>query len=176
MCLCSRTACTPPILAGVCGVGVFAWARSACARPFLAGVLRSCVCVSAPPVPRLSGLGFVVRVSRFGFWLSPRQSWPWCWGVCVCVPALHVPRQSWLWCAVWLCVLGFESAAPRHSWLGCWVCVLVCALCLYLANGGWSSWCVCLASGFGFHPGNPGWGVCVRAPPVPCRSLLGCAV
>ena len=27
VCLCARSACTPPFLAGVCGVGVCAWAR-----------------------------------------------------------------------------------------------------------------------------------------------------
>ena len=27
VCLCARSACTPPLLAGACGVGVCAWAR-----------------------------------------------------------------------------------------------------------------------------------------------------
>ena len=60
------------------------------------------------------------------------------------------------------------------------MCVLVCALGLYPAIPGWGSWCVCLGTGFGFHPAHPGWGVgvcvCVRAPPVPRQSWLGCAV
>ena len=72
VCLCARSACTPPILVGVNGVG----------------------------------LGALARVSA-----APRQSWPGCWGVCVCVHPLPV---------------------PRHPWLGCWgVCVCLCARSAY---------------------------------------------
>ena len=88
-------------------------------------------------------LGFVVRVSGLGLWLSPRQ-----------------------------------------CWLDCWVvCVLVCALRLYPANRGWvvRSGRVCLGSGFGSVPPFLAGGLgCVcfgmRAPPVPRRPRLGCAV
>ena len=30
---------------------------------------------------------------------------------------------------------------------------------LYPTDPGWGSWCMCVSSGFGFHPANPGWGV-----------------
>ena len=39
---------------------------------------------------------------------------------------------------------------------------------LNLAYPGWRLWCVCVGSGFGFHPTNPGWGV--RA------CVFGCAL
>ena len=48
VCLCARSACTPPILAGVCGVGVCAWARvSAAPRPSWLGYWAVCVLVCA---------------------------------------------------------------------------------------------------------------------------------
>ena len=75
VCSCARSACTPPLLAGVYGVGVCAWARViGCAPPLLARVL-GCVCVRvrAPLVPRHSWLGCVVWVCvlRLGFQLRP---------------------------------------------------------------------------------------------------------
>ena len=44
VCLCTRSACTPQILAWVCNVGVCAWVRVSCAPPFLPGVCVVCVC------------------------------------------------------------------------------------------------------------------------------------
>ena len=119
VCLWACSACTPPIVAGVRGVGVCAWAPvlaaprhswlgccgvcqcapSACTPPFLAGVFGCVyVCVRAPPVPRQSWLGCVVWV-------------------------------VWAWARVW--------TVPRNSWLRCsGLCVFVYALCLYPANSG----------------------------------------
>ena len=187
VCLCARSACTPPLLAGVCGLGVCAWARvlaaprhswlgcsavcvlgarSACAPPLLAGVCGVGVCVWARDVA------------------PPRLSWLGCWGVRVCVRAPLVPRHSWLVCAVWVCVWARVSAAPRHSWLGCWgVCVFVCALRLYPAPTGCGVrlGLVWLGSGFGCAPPLLPRVLgcvcaCVCASLVARHSWLGCAV
>ena len=186
VCSCARSACGPPLLAGVCGVGVCARARvSAAPRhswlgcwgvcvfvcplrlyPATPGWCVWCVCVClgsgvgcAPPL--LAGvLGCVfVRVPAP---LVPRHCWLGCWGVCVCA-----------WALVW--------AAPRHSWLGCrGVCVFVCPLHLFPATPGWGvrGGCLCLGSGFGCAPpllaGVLGCVcVCVPAPLVPRHSWLG---
>ena len=103
----------------------------------------------------------------FGFWLSPRQSWLGCWGVCVCVRAAPVPRQSrlgfvvrvsrfglWLstrqsWQGCWgVCVCVCAPLAPRQSWLGCavWVCVLGFWFRVLPATLGWGLGCVCLCA------------------------------
>ena len=179
--LCVRAACTLPLLAGVCGVGVCGWVRvpvaprhswlgcqglcppvcALCLHPATPawGVRRGCVCFGS------------------GFGCAP----PLVAGVlgCVCarVRAPLAPSHSWHGCAVWVCVfgLGFRLlrpllarvcvvgvcararvlAAPRHSWLGCRaVCVLVCALRLHPTTPGWGArcGCLCLGSGFGCAP------------------------
>ena len=175
VCLCARSACTPPLLAGVCGVGVCAWARvSGAPRHSWLGCWRVCVFVCplrlypatpswgvrrAPLVPRHSWLGCAawVCVLWLGFQLRPATPGRGV-GVCVCLCARSACTPPLLAgvCGVGVCALAWVSAAPRHSWLGCWgVCVFVCALRLY--------------------PTTPGWGV-RRAPLVPRHSWLGCAV
>ena len=189
VCSCPCSACTPTLLAGVCGEGVCAsaqvWAAPRhswvgcwgvcvplCVLRLLAatpgwGVRRGCVCLGsslgcAPPL--LAG------VSGFAS---------------ACVRSPLAPCHSWLGCAVWVCVLrlGFRLP-PCHSWLGCWaVCVLVCMLRLYAATPGWGvrRGCVCVGSGFGCVPpllaGVLGCvSVYVRAPLVLRPSWVGCAV
>ena len=81
VCLCARPACTPPLLAGVCCVGV-CWARvSAAARPPLLGCWGVCAVVHVlrlpPPFPRgllwcgglrvLPLVGFAPPPLPFGF-------------------------------------------------------------------------------------------------------------
>ena len=177
VCLCARSACTPPLLAGVCGVGVCAWARvSAAPSQSRLGCSGVCVFVCAlrlyPATP-----GWVVRrgcvclgsgaTSCFGCTPPLRAGVLGC--VCVCVPAPLVPRQSWLGCVVWVCVCTQILAAPSQSWPGCWgVCVFVCPLRLYPATLGWGVWCGCVfRPGFWLRPTTPGWGfgvcVCLRA-------------
>ena len=105
--------------------------------------------------------------------------------VCVCVRVPLAPRQSWLRCAVWVCVLGLEfwQCHATPGWHGgvC-VCLSASSACRprnprFRARCG----CVCLGSGFGSAPpilaGVLGSVcVCVRAPPVPRHSWLGCAL
>ena len=108
VCLCARSTCTLPLLAGVCGVGVCARARvSAAPRhswPGCWGVL--CVCVRAPRAPRHSWLGCSVWLcvlgSRFGGVPPLLARVLGC--VCVCVRGRLVPRHSRLGRAV--CGLG----------------------------------------------------------------------
>ena len=144
VCLCARSACTPPLLAGVVG----------------------CVCavVGALPLPRHCWLGCAVWVCAFGLGLRLRPASSG-WGVVVCVFVCVLPLYSatagWgvrRWCLCWgsgfgcappflAGVLGCVCAGvgappvPCHSWPGCavWVCVF--------------------ALGSQLRPATPGWGV-----------------
>ena len=159
VCLCARSACTPPLLAEVCVVAVcaLAWVSSAPRHSWL-GCWGMCVLVCPlrlyPATPGWAvWCGCVCFGSGFG--CAP----PLLAGVlgCVCVrmPAPLVPRHLRLGCAAWVCVWARVLVAPRHSWLGCWgVCVFVCPLRLYPATPGWGvrRGCVCLGLGFGCAP------------------------
>ena len=148
---CALSSCTLPVLLGVCGVGVCAWARfSAAPGHSLRGFL-GCVCLCGPPNSTRQGLpevrGACVRVQILSSTVpirarvcgvgvcatvqvpaASRHSWLGCWSVCFCVRALRVPCQSWLGFVVRACGFGF-LLAPRQFWLGCsGVCDCVCAL------------------------------------------------
>ena len=103
--------------------------------------------------------------------------------MCDGVRALPLPPHSWLGCAVWLCVLRFRfRVRPAILGLGSGLCVLLCALCLYLANPRWGVRCLCVC--FGWASAAPRetwlgfWGLCVCGcvPPLPRQSWLWCAV
>ena len=193
VCLCGRSACAPPPLAGVCGVVVRAWARvSAAPRHSGLGCWGVCVCLcacSACTLPLLAGVRGVGGCAWALVSAAPRLSWLGCWGACVCVCVLAplVPRHSWLGCA---CLgSGFGCAPPllagvlgpvcvcvraplvlRHSWLGCavWVCVLGLRFRLRPATPGWGvGACVCLCGPSVCTPpllaGACGVGVCAWA-------------
>ena len=139
VCLCACSACTPPLLAGVCGVGVCARSRvSAAPRHSWLGCWGVCVLVCLFRLyPATPGWGMrrgcVCLGSGFG-----------------CAPPLPAGV-----CGVGVGAWAQVAAAPSHSWLGCRsVCVFGCALCLYPATLGWDvrCWCVCLGSGFGCTP------------------------
>ena len=186
LCLCARSACTPPLLAGVCGVGVCVWAPVSVAPRHSWLGCWGCVFVCAlrlyPATPRWCvRFGCVCFVS--GFSCAPPLV-AWVLGcVCACARAPLVPRHSWLGCAVCVCVCAWARvlAAPRHSWLGCWgVCVFVCPLRFYPTIPGWGVRCVCVCSGSGFSCAPPllAWVLgfvcaCVPAPLVPSHSWLG---
>ena len=184
--LCARSACTPPLLGWVCGVGVCAWARaSAAPRHSWMGCWG--VRVRAPLVSCYSWLrrSVWVCVLGLGFRLRP-ATLSWGVGVCVrsCARSACTPPFLAGVCGVGGCALALDLAAPRHSWLGCrGVCVLVCMLRLYPATPGWGvrCGCVCLGSGFGCAPpllaGVLGCvSACVPAPLAPRHSWLGCVV
>ena len=177
VCLCARSASTRPLLAGVCGVGVCAWAL-VLAAPRHSWLGCCCVCVfvcalrlyPATPGWGVRWCGCVCMGSGFG------SAPPLLAGVlgcmCVCVRAPLVPRHCWLGCAVWVCVLGLGFwRAPRHSWLGCWgVCVCVCVRAPLVPRHSWlgcAVWVCVLGLGFRPRPATPGWGVgvcvCLRA-------------
>ena len=169
VCWCGRSLCTPPLLAGVCGVGVCVWAGVLAApRHAWLGCCGVRVCVRALLVPRHSwlGRGAWVCVLGFGFWLRPATP-GWGVGVCVCLcacSACTLPLLAGV-CGLGVCVSAWVSAAPRHSWLGCWgVRVGVCALLVprHSLLGCAALVCV-LGLGFRLRPATPGWGggVCV---------------
>ena len=190
LCVCSfaRSPCTPPLLAGPCGVGVCFGSGFGCAPPILAGMLGNvCVRVLAPLVPRHSWPGCAEWVGVLGLWFRLRPATAgWGVGVCVCPcarSACSTPLLAGL-CGVCVCVWARVSAAPRNSWLGCWgVCVFLCPLCLYPATPGRGvrRGCVCFGLSFGcatpLLAGLLGC-VCARVPArlVPRHSWLGCVV
>ena len=186
VCLCACAACTPPLLSGVCSVGVCAWARvSAAPRHSWPGRFRVCVLVCAlrfyPATP-----GWGVRRGCFAWarvLIAPHHSRLGCQGLCLLVraPSLHPATPGWGvgvcvclcarsactppllagLCGVGVCASARVSAAPRHSWLGCsGVCVLVCALRLYPATPAWGVRRACCA-----------W---ARVSVAPRHSWLGC--
>ena len=181
LCLWACSACTPPILGGVCGVRVGAWAGVAAAPATRGWGARVCVCLcarSAGTPPLLAGVCGVGVCARSRVSAAPRHSWLGCWRVCVlvCLFRLYPATPGWavrrgcvclgsgFGCAppipAGVCGVGVGAwaqvaAAPRHSWLRCWsVCVFGCALCLYPATLSWDVRCggVCLGSGFGCTP------------------------
>ena len=94
VCLCARSACTPPLLAGLFGVGVSAWAWVS-AAPCLFWLGCWGVFVSVCPLrlfPATPGLGvwFVCVCVRAGVSAAPRHFWLGCWGVCVFVCPLRL--------------------------------------------------------------------------------------
>ena len=183
LCLCARSASTPPLLAGLCSLGV-------------------CALAPASAAPRHSWLGcWGVRVFVCALRLYPATP---CWGalcgcvclgarpllagvlgcVCACVPAQVVPRLSWLGCAVWACVfgLGFWLCPATPGW-GVEVCVWLCArsACTLPLLAGVHGVGVCACARVSAPPrhiwlGCRGVRVCVCAPLVPRHSWLGCGV
>ena len=109
VCLCACSTFTPPLLAGLCAVGVRAWASVLAApRHSWLGCWGVCVLVCAfrlyPATP-----GWAVRLWCLwlgsGFGCAPATPGSGV-GVCVClVRAPLVPRHCWLGCAVWACVI-----------------------------------------------------------------------
>ena len=189
VCLCARSDCTQPLLAGVCCVGVCAWARvSAAPRHSQLGCWGVCVFVCALRLYSAT-LGCSVRCGCVclgsGFSCAPPLLAGVLGCVCVCVhsPLGPLPLLAAA-CGAGSCAWARVRAASRHSWLGCWgVCLFMCVLRLYPATPGWGlrCGCVCLGSGFGCAPPLLAAVLrcvcfCVCTPLVPRHSLLGCAV
>ena len=118
------TACTPPILARVCGVGVCAWAQvSAVHGHSWLGCWVVCFRVYDSPVPRPTWLGCAVweYVLGLGFQLLPAIPGS-AVGVCVCLfmrSACNLPIVAGVF-VFGVFAWARASAAPSHSWLGCW--------------------------------------------------------
>ena len=184
VCLCARSAGTPPIVAGLRGVGGCAWPQASSAPhhswPGCWGVR-----VRAPLVPRHSWLGCAVWVCVLGLGFRLRPA-PHARAVRVCVRSCarsaHL-RHSWLGCAAFVCVLAHGCRLrPATAGWGVGVCLLACALRLNPATPGWGvrCGCVCVGSGLGCAPPLlPGVlecvCACVRAPLLPRHAFLGCA-
>ena len=174
VCLCACSACTPPLLARLCRLGVCAWARVPVAPPTPGWGVGVCVSlVRAPSVPRHCWLGCAVWAGVIGLGVRLRSATPgWGVGVCVCLCARSActpPLLAWV-CGVGACAWARVSAAPRHSWLGCWgVCVLVWALRLCPATPGWGVRCRCVCLGLGFGCAPP-----LLAGVLGCVCVFGC--
>ena len=186
----ARSACAPPLLAGVCGVGACAWARVLAApRHSWLGCWGVRVCVRAALEPRHSWLGCAAWVSCAWAQVSaaPRHSWPGCWGVCVLVWALRFGPATPCWgvrCGCACLGSGFWLHPATPGW-GVGVCVCVCVLAPLVPRHSWlgyALWVGVLGLWFPLRPASPGWGVgvcvcvCVLAPLVPRHSWLGCAL
>ena len=164
--LCVRSACTLPLLAGVCGAGVCGWVQvPAAPRHSLLGCRGLCLLLCAlrlhPATP-----GWGVRPACVCFGLGFSCALPLLAGVlgcvCACVRALLVPRDSWLGCALGVCVFGLRFR-------------------LHPATPGWSvGVCVCWCARSACTPPLLAWvravGVCVwaRVSAAPRHSWLGC--
>ena len=131
VCLCVRSACTPQILAGSGGVGVWAWARASHApRHSWLGYSGVCVLVCAfrlyPPL--LAGVCGVGVCSWARASAAPRHSWLGCRGVCELVCALGLYPATPGWGAQCGCVclgLGFGCAPPLLAGVLRCVCAYV---------------------------------------------------
>ena len=169
---CLRSVCPPPILAGVCCVGVCAstQASAGCVQQFVAGACVFVCALRLYPANLCWGVrcGCVCLASGFG---CLRLSWLGCWGVCVCLCARWACSLPVL---AGVCCLGVSawapvSAASRLSWQRCWVvCFGVCAP--PVRRQSWLGYAVCVCV-FGLRlwlrPAIPGLGVglcvCLRA-------------
>ena len=159
VCLCARSACTLPLLFGVCGVGVCAWARvSAAPRHSLVGCWDVCVFVCTlclyPATP-----GWGVRCGCVclgsGLGCAPPLLAGVLGCVCVCDRAPLVPRQFRLGCAVWVSVLGLgfwlRPATPGWVFVMC-VCLCAHSACTLPLLAGVCSVVVCVWAGVSAAP------------------------
>ena len=167
LCWCGRSACTPPLLAGVRAVGVCVWARvSAAPRHSWLGCWGVCVLMWVfrlqPATPGWAARSGCVCFGS-GFGCAPPLLARVLGCVCARVRAPLAPSYSLHGCGVSVCVFSLGSRlCPCHSWLGCpAVCVLVWALHLHPDTPGWAArfWPCVFGLGFRLRPATPGWGV-----------------
>ena len=185
VCLRARSACGPPVLAGVCGVGVCAWARASAAprHSWLGCWVCVCLCAhSACTPPLLAGVCVVAVCAWAGVWAAPRHSCLGFWGVCVLVCALRFYHATPDWgvrCGRVCLGSGCGCAPPFLA--GVLRCAFLCArsactppLLAGVCGVGVCAWCWVSAAPRNSWLGC--WGVRVRALLVPRHSWLACAV
>ena len=159
-CSCGRFACTPPLLAGMCGVGVCAWAQvSAALRHFQLGCWNVCVFVWALRLyPATCSWGVLCRCvclgSGFGCAPSLLAGVP----VCVCGRALLVPRPFWSGPAVCGLVVTWHVFLCRRLWHVVraapvsgtrWPLLFGTCPCALVVSGGvplWRAWWPCVGA------------------------------
>ena len=117
------SACTPPFLAPVCGVGVCAWARVSAAplHPW-PGCWGLCVFVCAlllyPANPGWGVRYWCVRLGS-GFGCGSPLLAGVLGSVCLCARSACTPPLLAVVYGLDVCGWARVLAAPRHSWLGC---------------------------------------------------------
>ena len=182
----AQSACTPPILAWVCGVGVCAWAQvSGAPRHSWLECWVVCFGVRTQPVPHPSRLECAVLVCMLGlgFRLRPAISG---WGaelfVLVCALRLYPANPGWgVRCGCMCLGSGLGCAPPYLS--GVFGCVCLCArsACIPPNLAGVCGEGVCAWARVRAAPRHSllgCWVLCfgVCAPHVPRHPWLGCAV
>ena len=161
---CACCTCTPPLLAGLCGVRVCALARvSAAPRHSWVASWGVCVFVCALRMfPCQSWLGCAVLGGALGPWLRLRPATPGGGvGVCVCTLSLYPAPPGWAVRRGCVCLgSGLGCAPPLLAGvLGC-VCVLLGALLVLRHSSlACAAWVCVLGFGFGLRPATPGLGV-----------------
>ena len=189
MCLCARSPCTPPLLAGVCGVSVCACVRvSAAPRLSWLGCSGVCLLVCALRLYPATPLGVCAvgvcasaRVSA-----APRHSWLGCGGLCVPVCALRLYPASPGWGVRCGCVyLGSGSGCAPPLLAGVLACVCACVRAPLVPCHSWlgsAAWVCVLGLGFRLRPATPGWGdgvsvcLCARSTGTPPLLAGACRV
>ena len=201
VCCCVRSACFPPLLAGVCGASVCVSVRvSAAPRRSWLGCsglfVLGCALRFYPASPGLGVRCGCVCVSLV-FSCAPPLLAGVLGSLCVCVRAPPVPRHFWPGCALWVCVLGFGfRLRPATPGWGVGVCVCSCVrsactppllagvcgvvVCLWarvlaVPRQCWlGCWGLCaFVCALLLHPATPGWGK--RCGCVCSGSGFGCA-
>ena len=164
----ARSACTPPLLTGVYGVGVCAWVRvSAAPRHSWLGCRGLCLLVSALRLyPTTPGWGVRCGCVCFGSGIGCTP--PLLAGVlgfvCLCACSACTPQLLAGVCVVGVCAWVRVSAAPRLSWLGCWG-MRLCVRAPLVPRHSWlgcAAWVCVPGVGSRLCPATPGWGVGVR--------------
>ena len=201
VCLRARSACTPPLLAGVCGVGVCACARVSAAprHPWL-GCWGLCVLVCPlrlyPTTPGW-GVRCACLCSGSVFGCAPPLLAGVLGCVCACVRNPPLPRHSWLCSAVWVCVLrlgrvgvcvrlcALSSCTTSLLAVVCGVSVCACARVSAAPRHSWLGclvWVCVLGLRSRLCPATPGWNVgvlvcfCVRSACTPPLLAGVCGV
>ena len=157
-----RSACTPPILAGLCIVGVCSWAQvSAAPCHSWLGCWGVCVCVCAPPLSCQSWLGYAVLVCVLGLGFPLRPAIPGSGvGLClfVCELCLYPANPGWGVQCGCMC-LGSGCGFTPPILAGVLGCLFWCvrSACTLLIPAGVCGVCVCvLGLGFRLRPAIPG--------------------
>ena len=171
------------LLRGAC---VWVWVVGCRLRPATPVWGLGWVCFDTGCGFALHFFGWGLRCLRLGLGFGPFPTvLGWGFGACVvCARSACILLFPARVCGVAVCAWVRVSAAPRHSWARCWgMCVVVYAPHPVPCTSWPGLRCGGVCSGLGCCRAQPLLAgvlgrvfACVRAPPVPRPSWLGCAV